>query len=64
MLRSATREIAASSTVTGAGKTKSLGAVNFVFDTGVEYGFGEVIVVDVFVKGDFDATEDIDNGDE
>lgn len=64
MLRSATRKVAASGAVASTSQPQSLFAVKGIFDAGLVDGVSIIIIFDVFVEGDSDASEGVDNGDE
>ena len=50
--------------MTGAGETESLAAIDSVRLTGLEDGAGIIIVLDIFVEGDGDTAESVDDLDE
>ena len=62
LLGSATGEIAVGSAVAGAGETDGLFAINSVGGVGFKDCIGVEIVCDIFVKGDSDAAENINDG--
>lgn len=62
MLAGATSEVAAHGAVTSAGEAEGFFAVNSVFDTGFIDCIGPAIVGNVFIEGDFDAAESVNDG--
>ena len=64
MLGGTTGEITAGGTMTSTGETKGLAAIDSVRLTGLENGAGVIIIFDVFVEGDGNAAESVDDLDE
>ena len=50
--------------MTSTGETKGLAAIDSVRLTGLENGAGVIIIFDVFVEGDGNAAESVDDLDE